>query len=231
MPPPPHYPPMHPPEYMTTHPPPYHPANGAPPPHDPVAHSADGASQNGKDDDADMEDASSQGSAPVIDPSLDGPTEALHPSAAEAAKAEASGTDDDSQDAVSRQVAEAAMKVLQEYQNSQAQRAVNSRGPEVKEEAPDSFFGSQSEETAPRETSRRSPSAELKPAIEPMKSEVDFDADGDRDADGASAEGEPSIAPKALQSETGNILTEDGETMLNPAELLTQESLASPPPS
>lgn len=28
-----------------------------------------------------------------------------------------------------------------------------------------------------------------------------------------------------------NILTEDGEPMLNPAELLTQESLASPPPS
>jgi len=28
-----------------------------------------------------------------------------------------------------------------------------------------------------------------------------------------------------------HILTEDGEPMLNPAELLTQESLASPPPS
>jgi len=28
-----------------------------------------------------------------------------------------------------------------------------------------------------------------------------------------------------------HMLTEDGEPMLNPAELLTQESLASPPPS
>jgi len=41
----------------------------------------------------------------------------------------------------------------------------------------------------------------------------------------------PHPAPLGPSLEMEQILTEDGEPMLNPAELLTQESLASPPPS
>jgi hypothetical protein len=37
--------------------------------------------------------------------------------------------------------------------------------------------------------------------------------------------------PSAAGHASSTMLTEDGETMLHPAELLTQESLASPPPA
>jgi len=41
----------------------------------------------------------------------------------------------------------------------------------------------------------------------------------------------PNLTPLERPPEMEQMLTEDGEPMLNPAELLTQESLASPPPS
>lgn len=50
---------------------------------------------------------------------------------------------------------------------------------------------------------------------------------GDRTGSGLLSYGTPLDRPEPME----HMLTEDGEPMLNPAELLTQESLASPPPS
>lgn len=50
---------------------------------------------------------------------------------------------------------------------------------------------------------------------------------GLNDLNGLHGYGPPLDRPEPME----HILTEDGEPMLNPAELLTQESLASPPPS
>lgn len=44
------------------------------------------------------------------------------------------------------------------------------------------------------------------------------------------ADSNATSVPSAVGHPSSTILTEDGETMLHPAELLTQESLASPPP-
>ncbi|TDL26402.1 hypothetical protein BD410DRAFT_895115 [Rickenella mellea] len=60
--------------------------------------------------------------------------------------------------------------------------------------------------------------------------QIDPDTDMDADADGEAdveVEGEGEVQPASV----GQMLTEDGEPMLRPDELLNEESLASPPPS
>ncbi|KIK98949.1 hypothetical protein PAXRUDRAFT_823292 [Paxillus rubicundulus Ve08.2h10] len=52
-----------------------------------------------------------------------------------------------------------------------------------------------------------------------------------QDLSSSHAMSNPNLTPLERPPEMEQMLTEDGEPMLNPAELLTQESLASPPPS
>jgi len=61
---------------------------------------------------------------------------------------------------------------------------------------------------APTTTTAKSPFAHQSPILQPQ----------------------PLPQPGARPEPMEPMLTEDGEPMLNPAELLTQESLASPPP-
>ncbi|KAH8094701.1 hypothetical protein BXZ70DRAFT_947150 [Cristinia sonorae] len=104
------------------------------------------------------------------------------------------------------------------------------------------------ETIAPSETTVST--VHVPPPLDPGKQGMDADADvnadvdtdGDEDADAEGEEDEDvdgevenvveilsNTEPPQPPPPLGHILTEDGEPMLNPAELLTQESLASPP--
>ncbi|KAF8844209.1 hypothetical protein BDN67DRAFT_810643 [Paxillus ammoniavirescens] len=60
---------------------------------------------------------------------------------------------------------------------------------------------------------------------------VDNEETVPQDLPSSHAMSNPNLTPLDRPPEMEQMLTEDGEPMLNPAELLTQESLASPPPS
>ncbi|TFY55213.1 hypothetical protein EVJ58_g8389 [Rhodofomes roseus] len=114
---------MHmPPEYMghppygAPYPPPPH--GAAPPPHNGSASPPQREKDDGESDDAEMEEGSSRGS-PAIDPSLEQPAQALHPSSTQAGQqeppsAEAGG------ESISQSEAEAAVKAVLALQKAGA---------------------------------------------------------------------------------------------------------------
>ncbi|CCM02264.1 uncharacterized protein FIBRA_04347 [Fibroporia radiculosa] len=222
VPPPPHYHPAMGPEYIHT-PHGHHPPHGGPPPR----HSRrDGspASPGEGDEDAEMEDGSSQGSAPVIDPSLDGPAEALHPTAAaQAAKEgmEDKKPDDAEEPAGERKGAEGKGR----YEDGEA----DSSGGSVASGRKDKVMGAvyRPENVVSRAEGDSRPAPPMQPPLSGVHP-TDSNTDADRPSTKESAIDKGKRAPSPPRSE---IVTEDGVAMLNPAELLTQESLASPPPS
>ncbi|KAI0964575.1 hypothetical protein AcW1_001364 [Taiwanofungus camphoratus] len=228
--PPPHGHPMHPqinPELITQ------PQNGDPvsptQTHTERSSPASAAGQNEKSsDNVEMEDGASQGSAPVIDPSLDTPASDIRPNALKAARPQANGAAGED---MSLKITQAAVQAVIDYKKAEASRAA-SRSSSA---APDDLIRSeaspqpstqlqQGEARTPRSLRSRGGST----------TSANGDADADADADEASPKGGAagqSGSHSAARPNMEHILTEDGETMLNPAELLTQESLASPPPS
>jgi len=236
MPMPPHMHPGMPPEYMG-HPPygaPYPPPHpgAAPPPPNGSASPPHREKDDAESEDAEMDEGSSRGS-PAIDPSLEQPTQALHPSSIQGGQQEppSAEANEDSL-GISHAEAEAAVKAVLALQKAE------SGGPAAPDaEAKQAPSPAPSQPAAIPEVPEQSSEQQASPVSAPDASaDVDVDADADGEADGDGEEVKSDMADDApattalVAQQQGEIVTEDGVAMLNPAELLTQESLASPPP-
>ncbi|KAH9948211.1 hypothetical protein B0H21DRAFT_735054 [Amylocystis lapponica] len=189
---------------------------------------------NHANSDAEMEDGSSQASdaAPAIDPALEGGPETATSQPLPGPSSSGESTAEDSA-MTSLKIAQAAVQAVLNYEKDQAHRVAESRR----------ASGSPNEKTNGEQTSQleqvlqglaASPAPQSGSGRLPSTEGGDADADGEADADGDNASSRAMKSPTAdgahLQA-AEQMMTEDGEPMLNPAELLTQESLASPPAS
>ncbi|OSX66816.1 hypothetical protein POSPLADRAFT_1128660 [Postia placenta MAD-698-R-SB12] len=158
--------------------------------------SADGRESEGE------EEASSQGSPPAIDPSLDGHTEALHPSAAEAAKGDKPPDGPSPEALAAIEVALATMRARNEDMEDDVSGG-DSAAQIDNEEAPSQEGGGGEEDGGQN----------IPPvgAVDEDKSDADAEMDVDRSAEASSGSAEA-----AREQSTDEIVTEDGVTMLNP---------------
>jgi hypothetical protein len=169
--------------------------------------------------DVEMATARSPPTAPVIDPSLDvptpGPKQASNSSTPQFAPNSTLGVPDE---ILSLHITQAAMEAVLESAARQIAEGSTT-------EATDNFRRADGNHTDDGEAD----------------AEGEADAGGDEERSLSShlksditpgTFAEPSTTRQSTRPEPmEHMLTEDGEPMLNPAELLTQESLASPPPS
>lgn len=222
MPLPPHMHPGMPPEYMG-HPPygaPYPPPPGAAPlPRNGSVSPPQRERDEPESEDAEMEETSSRGS-PAIDPSLDQPAQALHPSSIQAheTKSPSAGR---SQNLISHAEAEAAVKAVLALQKVGESAAVSATSDAQAEEAPSPAATSQPATTSvmPEQSGEQPSSVSAQDASADL--DMDADADGEADGDGEEVKGNHSdgSASKALAPPPqGETVTEDGVAMLNPGE-------------
>ncbi|GBE77301.1 hypothetical protein SCP_0101740 [Sparassis crispa] len=206
-------------------------------------HSSPASAHEGEGD-VEMEDRTSQApeATPAIDPSLDGPKESSYAPTHEGEEQSQRAAEDDTKNML--RIAQAAVEAVLSYKKDEESRAEGSRRASVapKDHTDNEALGHPSGSLKPSKTAAVPP--RMSPAL--MGRSRQTSTDGDADADGeAEVDSEGDNVAGGVKSKTGNtaarsvpsraelehMLTEDGEPMLNPAELLTQESLASPPPS
>ena len=201
-----------------------HPPYGAPypPPVPPPRNGSASPPQREKDDveseDADMDDGSSRGS-PAIDPSLEQPAPALHPSSTQANQQDPPSAEmhDDERDKIAHAQAAAAVKAVLTLQKAGEPAAV-APDADTEKQAPPAATSTAQPTTAPevsKQASEQPPSSVSAPDAS-ADLDMDADADGEADGDGEEVKGDDDDVPTSIASPQEGLVTEDGVAMLNP---------------
>ncbi|OBZ68568.1 hypothetical protein A0H81_11576 [Grifola frondosa] len=173
--------------------------------------------------DAEMEDESSQATdASVIDPSLESTQTSLSQSGTSQAQAPAAADEGDADMKIA-----AAAKLAGKHLCNPKNRRRTLMPQDVQPQ--DSSTVQPSNTTVELPANAAQPAAVAATEVEKQQGQIDGVGVQKTEVEGTLEL--PMPAELSLHRENEQMLTEDGEPMLNPAELLTQESLASPPPS
>ena len=166
-----------------------------------------------------MEDGSSRGS-PAIDPSLEQPAPALHPSSTQANQQEppSTGADDASKGDISHAQAAAAVKAVLSLHKAGDPAAPDA---DADKQAPPPAATSTAQPTTAPEVSKQASEQPPSSVSAPDASadlDMDADADGEADGDGEEVKGEEDDASASVAPSQGGLVTEGGVAMLVPGE-------------